>query len=172
MIFIQAREESKSRNGSNSEANVYEIFQGTKRNYWINVDYPVSENIEMKTRAQFSTYNFAQASSKGMVILQDISINFGKLRLIGRYAIFDTEDYDNRQYVYERDVWLTYSLPAYEGNGVRNYILAEYSFTKKFTVWIRYAHTRYTDRNEIGSGADTISGNERNDIRIQTRIKI
>jgi hypothetical protein len=48
--------------------------------------------------------------------------------LTGRYAIFDTEDYDNRQYVYERDVWLTYSLPAYEGRGVRNYIVAEYSF--------------------------------------------
>jgi len=172
MIFIQAREESKVRNSSGTETNLYETFQGTKRNYWINVDYPVSDKIKMKTRAQFSTYDFEESTTKGMAILQDISIDLGKLSLAGRYAIFDTQDYDNRQYVYERDVWLTYSLPAYEGRGVRNYIMAEYSFTKKFTVWIRYAHTRYTDRNEIGSGVDTISGNERNDIRIQTRIKI
>lgn len=172
MIFIQGREESKARNGNNSDTNVYETYQGTKRNYWVNVDYPVSDRIKMKTRAQFSTYDFEQTSSKGMAILQDISINLGKLTLIGRYALFDTEDYDNRQYVYERDVWLAYSLPAYAGKGVRNYILAEYTFTKKFAIWIRYAHTRYTDRDEIGSGADTISGNERNDIRIQTRIRI
>ncbi len=172
LIFIQAREESKVRNSSQAENNLYETAQGTKRNYWINFDYPVSDRIKMKTRAQFSTYDFNRASSKGMTILQDISVDFGKLSLIGRYAIFDTEDYDNRQYVYERDVWLAYSLPAYSGKGIRNYIVAEYSFTKKFTVWIRYAHTRYTDRDAIGSGADTISGNEKNEIRIQTRIKI
>ena len=170
-IFIQAREESKARNGSNAETNFYEIFQGIKRNYWINFDYPVSDKIKMKTRAQFSTYDFEYASSKGMMILQDISVDLGKLNLNGRYVIFDTEDYDNRQYVYERDVWLMYSLPAYDGRGVRSYIVAEYNFTKKFTVWFRYAHTRYTDRDEMGSGVDTISGNERNDIRIQTRIK-
>jgi hypothetical protein len=29
MIFIQAREESKARNGSNTETNLYETFQGT-----------------------------------------------------------------------------------------------------------------------------------------------
>lgn len=172
LIFIQAREESKVMNGSNAETNLYETAQGIKRNYWINFDYPVSDHIKMKTRAQFSTYDFDNTSTKGMVILQDISFDFGKLSLIGRYAIFDTEDYDNRQYVYERDVWLAYSLPAYSGNGIRNYIVAEYSFTKKFTVWIRYAHTRYTDRDAIGSGADTISGHEKNDIRIQTRIKL
>lgn len=171
LIFIQAREESKVRNGSNAESNFYETFPAIKRNYWINFDYPVSENIQLKTRAQFSTFDFEQTSSKGMTILQDISVNLGKLSLTGRYAIFDTEDYDNRQYVYERDVWLAYSLPAYDGTGVRSYIVAEYNFTKKFTVWLRYAHTRYTDRDEIGSGVDTISGNERNDIRIQTRIK-
>lgn len=171
MIFIQAREESKVRNGSNTESTFYEIFQGIKRNYWINFDYPVSDNVKMKTRAQFSTYDFEYTFSKGMMILQDISVNLGKLNLTGRYVIFDTENYDNRQYVYERDVWLMYSLPAYDGKGVRSYIVAEYSFTKKFTVWFRYARTRYTDRDELGSGVDTISGSERNDIRIQTRIK-
>jgi hypothetical protein len=171
MIFIQAREESKARNGSNTETNFYETFQGIKRNYWINFDYPVSDKIKMKTRAQFSTYDIENTFSEGMMILQDISVNLGKLNLTGRYVIFDTEDYDNRQYVYERDVWLMYSLPAYDGKGVRSYIVAEYNFTKKFTVWFRYAHTRYTDRDEMGSGVDTISGSERNDIRIQTRIK-
>lgn len=171
MIFIQAREESKTRNGSNPETNLYETFPGTKRNYWVNVDYPISDKITMKTRAQFSTYDFDQTLSRGMAVLQDISIDLGRLSLIGRYAIFDTEDYDNRQYVYERDVWLAYSLPAYDGKGVRNYLVVEYNFTRKFTVWFRFAHTRYTDRDEMGSGSDTISGNERNDLRIQTRMK-
>ena len=172
LIFLQAREESKVRNTTNTQTNLYETAQGIKRNYWINFDYPVSEHIKMKTRAQFSTFHFNGATTKGMALLQDISIGLGKLSLVGRYAIFDTDDYDNRQYVYERDVWLAYSLPAYAGTGIRNYLMAEYTVSKKFTVWIRYAHTRYTDRDEIGSGADTITGKQKNDFRIQTRIKL
>jgi Helix-hairpin-helix motif len=171
LIFLQAREESKVRNGGEAESNLYQTFEGIKRNYWINFDYPVSEKIKMKTRAQFSTFDFDGVQSKGMTILQDISIDLGKLNFVAWYAMFDTEDYDNRQYVYERDVWLAYSLPAYSGKGIRNYIVAEYAFSKKFSVWIRYAHTRYTDRDMIGSGADSIVGREKNDIRIQTRIK-
>ncbi|HNH61862.1 MAG TPA: hypothetical protein PLS80_17630, partial [Cyclobacteriaceae bacterium] len=77
-----------------------------------------------------------------------------------------------RQYVYERDVWLAYSLPAYSGIGLRSYLLAEFDVNKRITFWIRYSHTRYTDRDTIGSGADMISGKEKNDLRIQARIKI
>jgi predicted porin len=171
LFFIQAREESKVRNLSGEQSNTYQTGEGIKRNYWVNCDYAVTDKIKLKTRAQFSTFDFGGISTKGMTLLQDISIDLGRLTLTGRYALFDTDDYDNRQYVYEREVWLAYALPAYSGVGIRNYILAEYSVSKQVSVWVRFAHTRFTDRNEIGSGADTIEGNTRNDLRIQARIK-
>lgn len=171
VFFIQAREESKVRNLSGEQSNTYQTEKGIKRNYWINCDYGITDKIKLKTRAQFSTFDFEGASTKGMTLLQDISIDLGRLTLTGRYALFDTDDYDNRQYVYEREVWLAYALPAYSGVGIRNYIIAEYSITKQVSVWVRFAHTQFTDRNEIGSGADTIEGNTRNDLRIQARIK-
>ncbi len=170
-VYIQAREESKTRNIITEQANLYSTAEGMKRNYWINFDYGLTQNLKFKTRAQFSTFEIGQISTKGMAIIQDISYDLGKLTITGRYALFDTEDYDNRQYVYERDVWLAYSLPAYSGVGVRNYMLAEYTLNKRFSFWIRISHTRYTDREEIGSGADTIEGVTKNDIRIQARIK-
>ena len=126
----------------------------------------------MKTRAQFSTYQIEGNVTKGMIILHDIHADLGKLALTARYAIFDTQDFDNRQYVYERDVWLAYSLPAYYGTGLRSFILVEYAFSKQVTLWLRYAHTRYTDRDAIGSGVDQIAGKEKDDLRIQARIKI
>lgn len=171
ILFIQLREESKVRNTS-TESNLYLTDTGVKRNYWLNCDYPLTDKIKMKTRAQFSTYDFNNLQTAGMVILQDISVDLGKLNLTARYALFDTDDYDNRQYVFERDVWLAYSLPAYSGQGVRNYLLAEYSVNKKLSLWFRYAHTRYTDRDEIGSGMDRITGNSKNDFRVQARIKL
>lgn len=170
-IYAQAREESKTRNISTEQNNLYHTAAGTKRNYWINCDYGLTQTIKFKTRAQFSTFENGGISSNGMALIQDISIDVGRLTLTGRYALFDTDDYDNRQYVYERDVWLAYSLPAYSGVGIRNYLLAEYTLSKQLSFWIRVAHTRYSDREEIGSGADTIEGDTKNDIRVQARIK-
>ncbi len=171
VLFVQAREESKVRNTSEAST-LYLTAPGVKRNYWFNCDYPAGDNISLKTRAQFSTYEFDGNRTRGMILLQDVRINVGKLSVTARYALFDTDDYDNRHYVYERDVWLAYSLPAYSGQGVRNYIVTEYSVNKKLSLWLRYAHTRYTDRDVIGTGADTITGNRRNDIRAQVCIKL
>jgi hypothetical protein len=170
LLFIQAREEAKVRNITN-ETNLYLTAQGIKRNYWFNADYGISQNLRFKTRAQFSTFNIDDRTTKGMTVLQDISVDFGKLSVTARYALFDTDDYDNRQYVFERDVWLAYSLPAYSGNGIRNYILLQYAFTKKITGWLRWASTRFTDRDTIGSGADAIDGKTKTDVRVQLRYR-
>ena len=170
-FFVQAREESKVRNNSTESTNTYTTAEGVKRNYWVNCNYAATEKIKLKTRAQFSTYSIAGINTNGMALIQDISIDLGRFSISGRYALFDTEDFDNRQYVYERDVWLAYSLPAYSGIGIRSYVLGEYTMNKHLSFWLRFARTRYTDRDEIGSGADTTKGNIRNDVRIQARIK-
>lgn len=172
LLFAQVREESKARNRTGSESNLYLIDNGIKRNFWLNADYGLNQKLSMKTRAQFSTYTINGVETKGMVLLQDISVKLGKLFLTGRYALFDTEDYDNRQYVYERDVWLAYSMPALSGTGIRNYILMQYDISNKLTCWLRYTNTRFTDREVIGSGADTIDGNTRNDIKLQLRVRL
>ncbi|HEU5293006.1 MAG TPA: helix-hairpin-helix domain-containing protein [Cyclobacteriaceae bacterium] len=171
MIYLQGREELKTRNESTEKSNLYNIQEGTKRNYWLNCDYGLTQKLKLKTRAQFSTFEIGGVTTKGMTLVQDISFDFGKFTITGRYALFDTQDYDNRQYVYERDVWLAYSLPAYSGVGIRNYILAEYTINKHLSLWLRFAHIRYTDKNEIGSGADTIEGDSKNDLSVQARIK-
>lgn len=172
LIYLQVREETKVQNITlENPGNQFIVAAGTKRNYWVNCDYGLSQKLKLKTRAQFSTYSIGGVNSKGMALIQDITVDLGKLTLIGRYALFDTDDYDNRQYVYERDVWLAYSLPSYSGIGVRNYVMAEYTLNNHLSFWIRFATARFTDRDEIGSAADTIEGNTKRDIRIQVRVK-
>jgi hypothetical protein len=171
LMFVQAREESKVLNITDENSNQYITGKGVKRNYWINCHYGLSQHVKLKTRAQLSTFAIGGVSTKGLALVQDISVDFGRISFSGRYALFDTDDYDNRQYVYERDVWLAYSLPAYSGVGVRSYVLAQYTVNKHFSFWVRFSRTRYTDRDEISSGADTIDGDTRHDIRIQSRIK-
>jgi len=170
-LFAQVREESKERNIESDNPNLYLTAKGKKYNYWFQCDYGIGQKLKLKTRAQFSSFSINQHTTHGMALLQDIGIDLGRIELTARYALFDTDDYDNRQYVYERDVWLAFSLPAYYNQGVRNYFLLEYKLNKQISLWLRYAHTRYQHQDEIGSGVDSIEGNIRNDVKFQARIK-
>jgi Helix-hairpin-helix motif len=171
VLFLQAREETKVRNSTTND-NLYRTAPGTRRNYWINADYAVSTQLSFRTRAQFNSYSHQGATTHGMALLQDVTWSAGKLSISGRYALFDAADYDNRLYVYEKDVWLAFSFPAYYGVGIRNYVLLQYSLSKKVDVWLRWAHVRYTDRDTIGSGSETINGNIRNDVKFQMRLRL
>ncbi len=170
VIFIQAREESKSRNLSDA-TNRYQLQEGVKRNYWINCDYTTNPNITFKTRVQFSTYELNGQLTKGLAIVQDINISIRRWSFGIRHALFDTDDYDNRLYLYERDVWLAYSFPAYYGVGVRNYVLMQYQLSRKMDLWLRWSQVRYYNRSEIGTGGETIAGNSENDVKFQVRIR-
>lgn len=168
-VSMQFREEKKVRNQDDNESHLYDTAEGTKRNYWLSADYNVHQKVKLKTRAQFSTYHVKEIITDGIALYQDISIDFGRLNLSARYALFDTEDYDNRQYAFENNVWLAYSLPAYYGSGIRHYLLMEYTVSKHLRAWVRFARTRYTDREIIGSGLDAIEGNIRSDLSVQLK---
>jgi len=167
---MQGREESKDRNIADENSNLYYISQGKKHNYWINCDYGLRQKLRLKTRAQFSTFNFNNQTTKGFALMQDIAADVGKFQFTVRYALFDTDDYDNRQYVYENDVLLAYSMPAYNGIGVRTVAMVEYKMNRYVSFWLRYAHMRYPNDEKIGSGVDTIEGNIKNDAKFQVRI--
>jgi hypothetical protein len=169
-MFIQAREEVKPRNLSN-ELNLYSVARGRKRNLWLAIHYAVGDHVKLKSRVQYSTFSIHSQHSEGLAVLQDMSVSVGKFQVTARHALFDTDDFDNRQYVYENDVWLAFSLPAYEGTGVRNYLLIEYKISKKTGLWLRYSRTRFTDREEIGTGSELIEGNTKNDLKFQAVFK-
>lgn len=169
-LFFQAREESKWRNLGDETA-TYKMAPGTKRNVWLSCEVTGPTGLTIKTRVQGSQFEFGGSTTRGIAFIQDLAYGRGKWSLTMRYALFDTDDYDNRLYVSERDVWLTASLPAYDGVGVRTYVLLHYKISKTLDAWFRWARTAYEDRSGIGSGMDQIDGNTRNDAKFQVRIR-
>ena len=169
-LFVQARQESKQRNTGNENI-LYLTANGVKENYTINCDYSANSRLSFRTRAQFSSYSIDGKTSYGNLLLQDISYQIGRFSIAGRYALFDTDDYDNRLYVYERDAWLAFSFPVYYGKGVREYLLLQYRVSKQVDIWLRWGQTRYLNSTIIGSGGETIAGDTRNDIKFQARIR-
>ena len=165
--YIQVRNEIKERNLSTSDNNLPEIAETQKTNFVANAKYKINEILSMKTRIQYSRFKQENTTS-GITLAQDIRLDFKKLRLTGRIALFDTDDFDNRQYLYENDVLYSFSIPAYYGTGTRKYLLAKYSLNKRITVWGKYGHYNFTEKSV--NIVNNLPSSE-NELRFQVMIK-
>ncbi len=172
-IYFQIREEVKDRNipTAQSEDPSYQLRRGRRKNYLANLDFKINDTYSIRSRVQWSNFTFNNAQTKGYALLQDINANWGKWRLSNRTAIFDTDDYDNRQYVYEKNVLWAFSIPAYYGQGMRYYFLLQYRPSRKWDFWLRWSRTIYTDRNKISSGLQEVQGNRLSQLNFQVRLR-
>ena len=84
-----------------------------------------------------------------------------------RFSYFETEGYDSRIYSFEKDVLYGYSIPALFDKGYRYYVNVNYDFSKKLSIWMRFAQTIYPEKNTIGSGLDLINGNKKSELKMQ-----
>ena len=169
-LAAQFREESKQRNLPDP-TNIYRSGVGVKSNAAITCDYGIGEKIRLRSRIQYNVYEHADMKAEGMALVQDVSLSAGSFKFTGRHALFDSDHYENRHYVYENDAWLSYSLPAYSGVGVRNYALVQINIHKNLTLWLRYARTRLINEAENDRRPEGTGGNMKNDVKFQVRFR-
>jgi hypothetical protein len=171
-VYGQVRVENKERNVDlEGNPNLYGLANAEKRNYILNLDVRPKGIVSLKTRAQFSEFILQGDYSRGMALIQDINFDFGRFRLSTRYSIFDTDNFENRQYVYEKDVLYAFSIPAYQDIGSRSYVLLQYKFSKKLQIWARYAQFRFVDQFTVGTGNEEIEGNTRSEVKAQVMLR-
>ncbi len=176
-MFAHFRQENKDRTFQPEGSNLNVLETGKRRNYVFNIDYKLNRFLSLKTRAQGSDFRLGGVRTKGFAILQDINLAFWKMKLSGRVAIFDTDDGENRQYLYEKNALYLFSILGLSDTGTRRYLLLQYNMNMKVSVWMRYAQTTIQGaealvEGEIGSGLSVIEGNTRSELTIQTRIKL
>ncbi len=143
-----------------------------KQNYRIEISYGINDRFSFRNRVEMVRYQKGNSKFElGFLNYQDIIYKPMSSRLSGnvRFGIFDTESFNSRIYAYENDVLYAYSVPAYQGKGVRFYVNARYTLIRGFDLWLRYSLTSYYDQITVGSGGDQINGNKRSDIRMQIR---
>jgi hypothetical protein len=172
-LFVQYREERKLRNLPSSDPGInYLVSEGLKRNFLFHIEGLVRKPWSFRTRIQGSSYQFNQKLTKGFAMSQDVHADFNQWRFSTRIALFDTEDFDNRQFFFERNVLWAFSMPALHGQGMRHYFLTQYKMNNKLTFWLRWAQTIYTDREIISSGLQQINSNRQTDIVFQLRYQM
>jgi len=134
-----------------------------------------SGNFSTKNLIEISYSDSASTNPKiGFAAYQDMSYNFNSLPLSidFRYMLFDAPTYDNRFYLYEKDILYAFSIPMFYGLGLRYYLNMKYELTKNFSLWFKIAQTVYGDnRASISSGNEEIQVNKKTDIRFMIRYR-
>ncbi|MCL2414896.1 MAG: helix-hairpin-helix domain-containing protein [Bacteroidales bacterium] len=133
----------------------------------LHIDHKISENMTLKNRLEYGFSN----NNKGFMVYQDVQYRFQKIPLSAtfRYAVYDTDNFDMRIFVYENDVLFGSTLQSYFYKGSRFFVLLQYRPVRNLTFWLKYSNTNIADRNTIGSGLEEIEGRDRAEIRFQVR---
>ncbi|RAU82197.1 ComEA family DNA-binding protein [Pontibacter arcticus] len=170
-LYAQFRTESKGLNAPNNDTKIDYVAQALRRNYLLYYEFAPTKTVQLKSRVQFSSFEHNAAPTTGYLIAQDINFDFNRIRLSTRYAIFDTDNYDTRQYTFERDVLGAFSIPAFSGKGTRLYLLVQLSPLRDLDFWVKYGFMHYRNQDSVGSGLDTIEGARRSDVKAQVRYR-
>lgn len=172
-MYVRWRRRVRPRNTNDdvpirySEAN--ELHNGR-----VSLVYQVSESIKLRSRLELSHYEAEGGDpERGVMLYQDLiykSMNT-PFSLSFRYAIFNAESWNARMYAYESQVLYYYAIPPYQGRGSRAYGMLQYKLKRGIDLWLRYSVWFYTDREEIGTGLETIEGSSRSELIAQIRFK-
>lgn len=167
-MYAVFREKHKAHNEPDSEFPIPRVLKTIRRTAMINFEYEVPLRFSVRTRLQGGDFRYeGKAKSSGFTVVQDISFRLLKIEFSMRMAFFKTDDYDSRQYVYEKDMLYAFSLPAYYDQGTRHYVMLRYPLSKKMKLWLRWSQTRYSKMDEISSGLNEIQGKKRSELKAQ-----
>jgi len=135
--------------------------------------YP-SRFITLKTQLRKKIYT-EDTSSQGFSVAQSLvyKSKLGKTSSINidtQAAYFDTDDYDSRIYINEKNILYGFGYPMLYGQGVRYNVTANLKLGRHWNIEAKYALTNYNNRASISSGLQEIKGNTQQDLWLQVRI--
>ncbi len=119
------------------------------------------KQIETQTLIEGNRAKSVSKESFGWVMSEDVQIRKRNIGLNFHYAYFDASEYNNRFYLYERDILNAFSMPQLYGKGHRIDINFKWDFNTHVQLNINYGMYIYTDgRTTIGSSNEQIEGNK------------
>jgi len=173
-FYLRLRNKVTERNTKDDVFGVKGQVQIIKNTVRLNYDQRINDQWSFKTRIEWVGHQYGDVKSHGILFFQDLKFNFRKIPLTvyGRYAIFDTDNYDSRIYAYENDLLGVFSIPSYYYKGIRTYLMLKYDIGRTVDIWFRWDVFSYANQNSISSGLEEIQGNEKTTVKLQLKIKL
>jgi len=173
-FYLRLRNKVTERNTKDDVFGVKGQVQIIKNTVRLNYDQRINNQWSFKTRVEWVGHQYGDVKSSGFVFFQDLKFSLKKipLTIYGRYAIFDTDNYDSRIYAYENDLLGVFSIPSYYYKGIRTYLMLKYDIGRTVDIWLRWDVFSYANQDSISSGLEEIQGNEKTTVKLQLKIKL
>lgn len=173
-FYLRLRNKVTERNTKEDVFGLKGQVQIIKNTVRLNYDQRINDQWSFKTRIEWVGHQYGDVKSNGLLFFQDLKFNFRKIPLTvyGRYAIFNTDNYDSRIYAYENDLLGVFSIPSYYYKGIRTYLMLKYEIGRTVDIWFRWDVFSYANQDSISSGLEEIQGNEKTTVKLQLKIKL
>ena len=130
------------------------------------------EKWSLRTQVEGCSLSFDK-TTKGYIIAQSASYKpTSTLEIYANAAWFNTDDYDSRLYSYERGVRYSFGSTSYYGKGIHAALMLKYKPLYRLTLQGKVGHTRYFDRETIGTAERMIFSSHYTDIELQVQVKM
>jgi len=113
------------------------------------------------------------SSKFGVLAYQDVGVNLEKTGLDFklRFALFDTDTYDERLYAYENDLSYTFTINSYYYSGCKTYFIVKWKY-KWFEIQGKVSRLLYFNKNQISSGLELIDAPHKTEVKMQIVFKL
>lgn len=169
LFYIRYRSDERMQNFYTQNFD-FEMNQISRNTIRFHAEEQVNKHLTIRTRLEKSIFNSATNAQQGHLFFADVNYKSQKRwQLAQRLTWFETDGFASRIYAVEHDVLYQYSIPFFQHHGWRYYAVLQLQPKKKFTCWVKYGHTLFSNQKSISSGNELINGNRLRDIRIQVR---
>ena len=125
------------------------------------------------TRTQLDLANtFFEHADRGWLVSQHFALTASPVQLSLMAALFNTDSYQSRIYVYERQLQHEFAFPTYYGQGLRLAAYARCDLSSRLRLALRLGYTNYFDRSTIGTALQEIAHSHQTDLDLQLRWRL
>jgi hypothetical protein len=151
-----------------------DIRQTYQHNFRYRLSYAMSHIISFRTSADYCLFEQKGfALNKGYQFTQAFIVMPVRLPLqfMAQTSYFNTDNYDCRVYIYERNLLNNFYVPSFQGQGLHFALRVQYELKDKWLIIFHGDQTRYYHQTTIGSGNDKIDKSFKTDLQLQVRLK-
>jgi hypothetical protein len=157
------------------EVNYYQILETRQHRLRVVFSYSFLQLLQLKSEISgVCNRNTHQKENLfGLLAYQDVGVNISKIgvEVKLRFALFDTDTYDERLYAYENDLAYTFNISSYYYRGCKSYFILKWKY-KQFEIQGKISRVLFFNKHQIGSGLELIGVPHKTEVKVQIIIKL
>ncbi len=170
-LEIQWRTRFKQVNQQHHKTAINHLIHQSKHQVLIKGKWAEHSMWELKGRLQWSITRESEIT-QGALLGMEITFGASPVKSTLGISYFNTDDFENRQFIYEKDMLHSFSLPSYNGVGSSWYLLLHAKLHPLLSIWLRVSQLNYLNQNFVGSGLERINGPTKTRFKFQLQIKL